>query len=75
MEGYEDASFHPEENLTRAQAVKVLNRLFNRGPLYGSLASTFKDVTPSHWAYREIEEAGRTHSYTVDALAKEYIQN
>lgn len=69
------SSFHPEEELSRAQAVKVLNRLFHRGPLYGDITSTFKDVTSNHWAFREIEEAGRTHNYTVNDLAKEYIEN
>jgi uncharacterized repeat protein (TIGR02543 family) len=65
MEGYEDGTFKPNALLTRAQAVKVLNRLFKRGPLEGELAPTFKDVPADHWAFKEIEEAVRTHRYII----------
>jgi hypothetical protein len=61
MEGYEDNTFHPNEKLTRAQAVKVLNRLFKREPLNGATTQTFKDVPVTHWAYKEIEEAATEH--------------
>ncbi|WP_433745114.1 S-layer homology domain-containing protein [Falsibacillus pallidus] len=66
MEGMADGSFHPNEKLTRAQAVKVLNRLFGRGPLYGEFAPTFSDVSEDFWAYREIEEAVRDHFYIIE---------
>jgi hypothetical protein len=60
MEGYEDGTFKPNENLTRAQAVKVLNRLFKRKPIEGNnVIPSFSDVPVSHWAFREIEEAVR----------------
>ncbi|MBM7647789.1 methionine-rich copper-binding protein CopC [Bacillus ectoiniformans] len=73
MEGYEGGRFNPEDKLTRAQAVKVLNRLFNRGPLYGELEPSFTDVPKDHWAFREIEEAARKHSFIIEADGKEYI--
>ncbi|MFD2444652.1 DUF4073 domain-containing protein [Bacillus sp. CGMCC 1.16607] len=75
MEGFKDNTFHPDEKLTRAQAVKVLNRLFKRGPLNGDIPSTFSDVDSNHWAFKEIEEAGKAHSYTVNHLNDEYIKN
>jgi uncharacterized repeat protein (TIGR02543 family) len=65
MEGYEDGTFKPNAPLTRAQAVKVLNRLFNRGPLEGELNPTFNDIPKNHWAFREIEEAVREHRYIL----------
>jgi hypothetical protein len=65
MGGYEDGTFKPNAPLTRAQAVKVLNRLFHRGPLEGDLNPTFKDVPKDHWAFREIEEAVREHRYIL----------
>lgn len=71
MEGYEDGTFRPEEKLTRAQAVKVLNRLFKRGPLYGDVQPTFKDVPTSHWAFRDIEEAARNHKFSLSTDGKE----
>ncbi|MGN7477447.1 cadherin-like beta sandwich domain-containing protein [Solibacillus silvestris] len=62
----EGDKFRPEANLTRAQAVKVLNRLFKRGPLTVSTAATFTDVPATHWAFGEIEEAAREHSSSLD---------
>ncbi len=61
MEGYTNGTFKPEGNLTRAQAVKVLNRLFNREPHESNYVQSFKDVPTEHWAFREIEEAAQTH--------------
>ncbi|MHC0039738.1 immunoglobulin-like domain-containing protein, partial [Pseudoneobacillus sp. C159] len=74
MQGYEDNTFHPEEKLTRAQAVKVLNRLFKRGPLNGATIQTFKDVPVSHWAYKEIEEAAQNHSYILNEKGEEELK-
>lgn len=62
----EGNKFRPEANLTRAQAVKVLNRLFKRGPLKDTTTSTFKDVPTTHWAFGEIEEAAREHNSSMD---------
>lgn len=66
MVGDSKGQFRPEENLTRAQAVKVLNRLFKRGPLTGITTPTFKDVPATHWAFDEIEEAAREHASSLD---------
>jgi len=66
MEGYKDRSFKPEQKLTRAEAVKVLNRLFERGPLYGVDKPTFRDVPQTYWAYNEIEEAAEEHQWAID---------
>ncbi|WP_230496022.1 S-layer homology domain-containing protein, partial [Pseudoneobacillus rhizosphaerae] len=71
MEGYPDGSFKPNTHLTRAQAVKVLNRLFKRGPLEGDYNPTFKDVPKNHWAFKEIEEAARDHQYIISSDNKE----
>ena len=57
MEGYKDGTFKPNEKLTRSQAVKVLNRLFNHPLKDGNITPTFQDVQPEHWAFYEIETA------------------
>lgn len=59
VDGYQDGTFKPNGNLTRAEAVKIVNRLFERGPLYGMVAPSWPDVPTTHWAYDEIEEASR----------------
>lgn len=73
MTGYAGQTFKPDQKLTRAEAVKVLNRLFDRGPLNGATAVTFSDVPATHWAYSEVEEAATNHTFTVDAQGAEHI--
>jgi len=64
LDGYEDGTFKPFDQLTRAEAVKIVNRLFNRGPLHGLTQPSWPDVPTTHWAYEEIEEASQAHDYT-----------
>ncbi|WP_405142587.1 S-layer homology domain-containing protein [Paenibacillus sp. FSL H7-0942] len=59
MVGYNDGTFKPDSKLTRAEAVKVLNVLFNRTPLTGAVTPTFSDVPDTHWAYADIEAAAQ----------------
>lgn len=71
MVGYSDGTFRPNEKLTRAQAVKILNRLFNRGPINESIEDKFTDVSSQYWAYYEIQEAAVEHSYDfIDSMEK-----
>ncbi|WP_227394354.1 InlB B-repeat-containing protein [Jeotgalibacillus aurantiacus] len=56
MTGYENGTFQPNAPLTRAQAVKVLNRIFERLPEEGK-ERKFSDVPEWHWAFDEIMEA------------------
>ncbi|WP_431027700.1 S-layer homology domain-containing protein [Lysinibacillus sp. LZ02] len=57
MSGVSDTAFNPNGFLTRAQAVKVLNRLFEIKPVTTIEKSMFTDVSTSHWAIDEIEAA------------------
>ena len=57
MTGNSATTFNPNGALTRAQAVKVLNQLFERPALEGVSTSTFSDVHSTHWAIGEIEAA------------------
>ncbi|WP_281217292.1 S-layer homology domain-containing protein [Lysinibacillus capsici] len=57
MGGTSATTFNPNDTLTRAQAVKVLNQLFERPALNRITTSSFKDVPSTHWAIREIEAA------------------
>ncbi|MGE7114258.1 S-layer homology domain-containing protein [Lysinibacillus sp. NPDC047702] len=61
MTGVGDGTFRPEQKLTRAQAVKVLNHLFERGPIQMTIENKFRDITPGHWAFYEIQEAAVEH--------------
>ncbi|CAC9925984.1 hypothetical protein PEPCOX59622_00087 [Aedoeadaptatus coxii] len=67
--GYPDKTFRPNNNITRAEAVTVLNKLFDRSVDNKGLADVhagiapFKDLTPKHWAYYQIIEASNTHRF------------
>ena len=69
--GYEDGTFRPKGNITRAEAAKMVNKALNRTPnttlVQQNMATNalpFTDVSTNHWAYYEIIEA--TVSHTVE---------
>lgn len=64
IKGYEDGSFRPEQTLSRAEAVVILNRLSKQTLDKESLdklalSKQFIDLDKSHWAYYEILEASK----------------
>ncbi|WP_281217399.1 S-layer homology domain-containing protein [Lysinibacillus capsici] len=61
MTGITADTFNPDGLLTRAQAVKVLNRLFERQVLIEDQTPLFKDVPKHHWAFYEVQEAAVKH--------------
>ena len=65
--GYEDGTFRPDNNLTRAEAASFLNRMFNRVAddvairnLEDSIVK-FTDLNKGDWFYYEIVEAANSH--------------
>ncbi|MNC29274.1 Cellulosome-anchoring protein precursor [compost metagenome] len=73
LQGYPDGSFKPNAYLTRAEAVVLVNQMFDRGPLYGAAAIKFPDVSENHWAYLDIQEAVIDHQYRIDGEQKEQL--
>lgn len=65
-----DGTFRPNEGITRAQAVTILNQMLGRSPdpqLRGlSGTAKFYDVFPDNWAYGQILEAAISHEYTQE---------
>ncbi|QRG68618.1 S-layer homology domain-containing protein [Brevibacillus choshinensis] len=59
MRGYEDGTFRPNQRLTRAEAITILNRLFARPALSIMQGTHWSDVAQSHWAAGDIESASR----------------
>ncbi|MCW3791669.1 S-layer homology domain-containing protein [Paenibacillus sp. LS1] len=51
-----DSTFRPNDALTRAEAVTLLNRLLNREPVLNK-SGLWKDVSSSHWAFGAIQAA------------------
>lgn len=69
INGYPDGTFRPNNHITRAEAVKVFNKLYDRSVGLTGLRDVltniapFVDVNASHWAYYEIVEASNTHTF------------
>ena len=61
--GGSDGSFQPERSVTRAEAVKILNKAMGREAGEREASLPFTDVSRTHWAYGEILEASVTHDY------------
>lgn len=72
IQGYEDGTFRPNKNLSRAEAVSMLNRLMKRGTTKEELAALsnvenpFADVDEEHWAYTDILNAVTGYSRKTD---------
>ncbi|MGG4217848.1 S-layer homology domain-containing protein [Paenibacillus jamilae] len=66
IHGYPDGTFHPRQELTRAEAIVLLNQALNRKPLNGQFQLAWKDVPNSYWAARDIAAA----SMSLNSAAK-----
>lgn len=70
VSGYEDGTFHPNQTITRAEAVVILNRVLGRScdltfvQANAQAASRFTDVTPGAWYYAAVTEASVGHAFT-----------
>ena len=77
VSGMEDGTFHPNDKITRAEAVTILNKLLGRTPDTDIMekpdAKNFYDVFPEHWAYANILEAATTHSYYHDSTGERWL--
>jgi len=54
VNGYNENSFAPKNNLTRAEFVKIINNVFS---YEHEAANPFIDINPDDWYYREILKA------------------
>ena len=57
VSGYPDGSFKPDQEVSRAEMVAMINRAFAYEGSGGD--RTFTDLTPDHWAYQDIQKAAR----------------
>ncbi len=71
--GYGDGTFQPEDEISRAEVVTIVNRLLGREADRDYIADgprglvRFPDVPSSHWAYYDILEASNHHEADVSA--------
>ena len=78
IEGYPDKTFRPDQSITRAEIVSVLDRLLRVGlkeQVFGAdWTPSYTDVPKSHWGFRLIELA-RLLDYLPPAFGSTFLPN
>lgn len=67
ISGYTDGSFKPDEAITRAEAITILNKLLVRYDDEDSFVdgyTDFDDINEDDWYYYDIIEATNSHTFT-----------
>lgn len=76
IEGYSDGSFMPDQKITRAEAMTIINRVLARGIDNSSDIPTGTKVWPDNesdaWYYYEVIEATNDHTYTGTRPAEDW---
>ncbi|HHX58983.1 MAG TPA: S-layer homology domain-containing protein, partial [Candidatus Moranbacteria bacterium] len=76
IEGYPDKTYKPENNITRAEVMTVINKLLGRKPLESYVKSLefnpYNDLYEDKWYYVTVLEATITHNYWLDNKGYEY---
>lgn len=76
IQGYPDGTYRPENNITRAEAMTVINKLLGRTPLENYVKSLgfnpYNDLYEDKWYYVTVLEATVTHNYWLDNMDNEY---
>ena len=70
VSGYGDDTFQPDRYVTRAEAIKIINRTLNRAPhkdhLLPDMITWVDNADTDAWYYAEIQEATNSHMYYRD---------
>ncbi|MBQ6529543.1 MAG: S-layer homology domain-containing protein [Clostridia bacterium] len=79
--GYADSTFRPDNSITRAEVVAIVNRVTGRSAdteyinKNMSAVNIFTDlIDKSYWAFYEILEAANTHSVVISNGAEKWIR-
>lgn len=76
IQGYTDGSFKPDQNITRAEAASMINRMLHRLPetvddlLDGMIQ--WPDNQPNDWYYINMQEATNSHDFKQKGEINEY---
>lgn len=70
VEGYEDGSFRPQNEITRAEVMTVVNKILGRNPSKEYVKSLefdpYTDLIKEMWYYTDVLEATVTHDYYLN---------
>ncbi len=70
IQGYEDNTFRPEKQITRAEVTAIVNRMLERSADEKYVTEnkdklkSFNDLFETHWAYIDIVEAVNEHGFS-----------
>ena len=69
VNGYEDGSFRPQNNITRAETMSLVNRVLNRKPetaedLLSDMVTFTDNADTNAWYYLAVQEATNSHYNT-----------
>ncbi len=68
ISGYPDGTFRPNDNITRAEAMAIVNRTIGRAPDKEHFLpdmKTWVDNPESEWYYEDVQEATNSHDYNM----------
>ena len=68
VNGYEDGTFRPQDNITRAEAMTIVNRTLDRHPDADHFLAdmiTWPDNPETAWYYEQVQEATNSHEYVM----------
>jgi len=77
--GYGDGTFLPDQYITRAEAVTIVNRMLDRAADRRFVdrheeLDHFSDVPQTHWAYYDIMEAFDAHRYVEHDHVEDWVE-
>ncbi len=76
LNGYEDGTMRPDNTITRAEVMKVMNIILGRKPIESYVKSLevnpFNDLETDKWYYVDVLEATITHNYYLNNGGYEY---
>ena len=78
INGYSDGTFRPNNTITRAEVITIVNRMLGRSADESFVNRhlddflLFSDVSRDYWAYYQIVEATNAHDYTKNNAGEEW---
>ena len=77
VQGYADGTFRPDQPITRAEAMTIINRMLGRGVSKGYVCkgiTRYADNDSSKWYYYEVLEATNDHEYQNSRPFEQWVR-
>ncbi len=69
--GYPDGTFKPDNNITRAEAIRIINNLLGRSPekdhMLDGMITWPDNADENKWYYPDIQEATNSHNFMYES--------